>query len=227
MADIKYMVQECAKIGTLVYYMNQSDTAPLSEPGPWGNITNGYCAGLTVRWIRLAYAGKDYVPHGASWDGVDMPYFDGTDWMATAYQNKMKDLSAQGGTTRASRADYTLSLAQMQLGTELREGSESTPATGDRLSRVIAKSYGCYYTSLGGADSSHAIAFRHARPKSGSGPGEFHIFDPNTGHFMWIARAATWAGIIEWYLRTTGYKNDFNTAYLIGRATPPVNYDNA
>lgn len=55
-ADIKYMVQECAKIGTLVYYMNQSNTDPLSEPGPWGTIDGGYCAGLTVRWIRLTYA---------------------------------------------------------------------------------------------------------------------------------------------------------------------------
>jgi len=223
--DIKYLVKECAKIGTLVYYMNQSYTDPLSEeaPGPWGggSISNGYCAGLTVRWIRLTYAGKDFVPGNANWDGVPLRFFNGTDWQATAYQNRLKDYTAGNSTTRLGRTQFTLGLAQMMVG-ELQEGSESMPANGQRLARVIAKSYGNYYTSLGG-NGSHAIAFRHARPKSGSGPGEFHIFDPNVGHFMWNAKGATWPGIIDWYLQGVGYTKDFDKAYFITRATPPVN----
>lgn len=221
-ADIKYMVQECAKIGTLVYYMNQSNTDPLTEPGPWGTIDSGYCAGLTVRWIRLTYAGKDFVPVEMSWGGVPLQYFNGTDWLATVYQNRLRDYGANNTTTRVGRVQFALSQAQMMVG-ELNEGSESAAANGERLARVIAKSYGNYYASLVGPKSSHAIAFRHARPKSGSGPGEFHIFDPNVGHFMWNARGATWPGIIDWYLQSVGYKDKYTKAYLIARATPPVN----
>ena len=221
--DIKYMVQQCAQIGTLVYYMNQSDTDPLSEPGPWGTIDGGYCAGLTVRWIRLSYAGKDFVPVGSTWGGVSMKYFNGTDWQATIYQNRLRDYSGSNTTTRLGRAQFALGLAQMMVG-ELQGGSESMPANGARLSSVIAKSYGSYYTSLGGADGAHAIAFRHARPKSGKGPGEFHIFDPNVGHFMWNAPAVNWPGVIDWYLQSVGYTKDYDKAYFITRATPPVNH---
>jgi hypothetical protein len=135
----------------------------------------------------------------------------------------MRDYDASNDTTRLGRAQFVLGMAQMMVG-ELQEGSESTGATGERLARVIAKSYGNYYTSLGGPKGAHAIAFRHARPKSGSGPGEFHIFDPNVGHLMWNARGATWPGIIDWYLRGTGYSNKYTSAYFITRATPPVNH---
>lgn len=223
-ADIPYMIQECAKIGTLVYHMDQANTAPLSEdaPGPWGagNIADGYCAGLAVRWIRLSYAGKDFLPGDSESGGVPIKYFDGTDWQATAYQNRLNDFAATG-TTRRTRAQYALSVAQMALG-NLNEGSESTGANGQRLSRVIARSYGCYYTALAAEGYGHAIAFRHARPRSGSGPGEFHIFDANVGHFMWTAKGSTWPGIIDWYFKSTGYADEYTKAYFIARATPPV-----
>ena len=221
--DTKHMIQQCAHNGTLVYYMDQSDTAPLAEPGPWGAIQDGYCAGLTVRWIRLTYAGRDFVSGNSNWGGVAMQYFNGTDWQATVYQNKLNTYVGATDTTRPVRTQYALGLAQMMLG-DIQEGSESAPANGARLTRVISKSYGNYYTSLGGPDGNHAIAFRHARPASGKGPGEFHIFDPNYGHFMWNAPASAWPTIIDWYLLTTDYKKDFPSAYFITRATPPVNY---
>jgi hypothetical protein len=224
--DTKYMIQQCAQIGTLVYYMNQSNTAPIAEPGPWGTVQDGYCAGLTVRWIRLTYAGKDFVPVNSHWDDVSMKYFNGTDWQATMYQNQLGNYSNANTTTRLGRCQFALGLAQMMVG-DIQDGSESLPANAQRLSRVIAKSYGNYYTSLGGPDGNHAIAFRHARPKSGSGPGEFHIFDPNYGHFMWSAPAANWPTVIDWYLQSTGYSSDYTSAYFISRATPPVNHGHA
>lgn len=224
--DIKYLAQECAKIGTLVYFMSQSKTAPIAEPGPWGSASVGYCAGLAVRWIRLTYAGKDFVPVSTSWDGVPMRYFNGTDLQATIYQSRLTDYGGGGYTTRLGRAQFALGQAQMMVGS-LQEGSESVGANGERLARVVAKSYGNYYTSLGGPESAHAIAFRHARPKSGGGPGEFHIFDANVGHLMWNAPGANWPGIIDWYLQSLGYKDEFTNAYFITRATPPVNHGHA
>lgn len=216
------MLQEAAQKGVLVYYMSQSLTAPMAEDGPWGDVANGYCAGLSVRWIKLAYAGKDFIPSPASLGDVPIQYFNGTDWQATVYQTMLSNYYAAGNKETISQAAYALSLAQMQLGSELREMAP-VRATGERLSRVVAKSYGCYWVTLKGPKGSHAIALRHARPSSGSGPGELHIFDPNYGHFMWQAKAATWPGIIDWFLGATDYWTKYTSRYLIARVTPPVN----
>lgn len=219
----RMVIKQAAQNGTLVYYMNQSLTAPIQQPGPWGRVQEGYCAGLTVRWMRLAYAGRDYPTVLANFDGVPFQYFNGTDWQATVYQNKMAD--AVDSEELDAYGEYVLKLAQMQLGTELREKSKSRP-TGEKLTRVVKRSYGCYWVHLCG-DGAHAIAFRHARPATGSGPGEFHIFDPNYGHFCWVAPSATWAGIVDWFLEATDYYKDLGDEYLIARATPPVNHGHA
>lgn len=226
MSYIKLVVKEAAQNGTLVYYMNQKSTVPMKQPGPWGNLAGGYCGGLTVRWIRLAYAGRDYPTTQKELEGVPYRCFEGSDWQATVYQNKLDDYVGSSEVDLATQGQYTLALAQMQLGTELREAGNCV-ANGQRLSRVLAKSYGCYWVGLMGATTAHAVAMRHARPSSGSGPGELHIFDPNYGHFMWQARAATWPGIIDWYLGMTDYWKEFTSNYLIARATPPVNHGHA
>lgn len=224
MSYTKMVIKDAARNGTLVYYMNQSFTAPIEQPGPWGRVQGGYCAGLTVRWMRLTYAGRDYPTIPANYDGVPFQYFNGTDWQATVYQNKMSD-ALSGTTNIAAWGEYVLGLAQMQLGTELREQSKSK-VSGEKLTRVVKKSYGCYWVHLCGKNA-HAFALRHARPSSGSGPGEFHIFDPNYGHFCWVAPSATWAGIADWYLEATDYAKTYSSEYLIARATPPINHAHA
>jgi hypothetical protein len=36
----------------------------MTQPGPWGTATTGYCAGLCIYWVSLCYAGKD-LPYNA------------------------------------------------------------------------------------------------------------------------------------------------------------------
>jgi len=227
MYDLDSVVFESAKKGVLVYFMSQWATSPVKPGGKWGDLTGGYCAGLTVRWVRLAYAGRDYKTTGTEAGGVSLNCYNGTDELAATYQAKMRDAAiAKGSAPPTWIAEYTLGLAQMKLGGELREEGYGKP-TGAKLTRVVTRSYGCYWVHLEGPTTSHVLAFRHARPSNGSGPGEFHIFDPNYGHFMWQAPAATWPGIVDWFLTATDYGRTYGDNWLVGRVTPPVNHGHA
>ena len=221
------LLDDAAAMGSLVYQMSQSDTDPLTAPGPWGAIEKGYCAGLVVRWAKLAYAGKDF-PYVPADDSGTLGYFFGTDWQATVYQNKLGDHSrvASPQLDREQRADYVLGLAQMRLARDLRE-SGTGAANGERLTRVASKSYGCYYVSLVGDGAAHAIALRHSKPAAGESFGAIHVFDPNNGHFRWTRSVATWPTILTWFMTHSGYAGDYAKAYMIGRIVPSINHDHA
>lgn len=223
MPSMDVFIGSAAKHGNLVYYMNQSDTAPLNQDGPWGNIGGGYCAGLTVRWLRLTYLGTDFpCEPGFRYLGEKIRYFNGTDWQATAYQNKIFEYSKAASPTAAMRVQYALGLAQMLLAKDLLEDVGTTGATGARLFRILKQSYGGYYVSMRSKTEGHAIGMRHGKPLGGKGPGVLHIFDPNYGHFAWPIASSQWAKIIDSYLYFTGYAKDLGDAYTIGRATPPI-----
>ena len=54
-------IQRGAKAkGVLVYAIDQAQTPPMTQPGPWGDTRHGYCIGLGANWISLAYQGKDF-----------------------------------------------------------------------------------------------------------------------------------------------------------------------
>ena len=227
MFDLDCVVLPAARNGTLVYVMSQWTTSPVQPGGKWGDLTGGYCAGLAVRWIRLAYAGRDYKAVGTEAGGVSLKAYTGTDELAASYQAKVRDTAAlRGSATPTWIAEYILGLAQMKLGGELRAEGTGKP-TGAKLTGVVRRSYGCYWVHLEGPTSSHVFAIRHARPSGGDGPGEFHIFDPNYGHFMWQAPAANWNNIVDWFLVATGYDKAYASNWLVGRVTPPVNHASA
>lgn len=224
MFDKAFVLKRCALEVQLVFYMNQAYAAPCDQPGPWGNIQDGYCAGLAVRWHRLAYAGRNFPTRPGAWGGVPMEIFDGSDWQATVYQNMLLSHTAKGGTTRESRARYVLGLAQMKMDSTLFQLKTGRPRGVD-LANILLRSYGCYYVSLGGPGYGHAIAFRHARPSKGGTTGEFHIFDANIGHLVFATPGSYWAETIDWYFKLTGYDEEYTTESLIGRVTPPINHD--
>src|SRR6478736_9304078 len=65
--------------GCLIFAINQSSTPPMTEDGPWGDVTHGYCLGLSANWISLAYKGSDFPTVG---DVCNNP-----PWQATMAQN--------------------------------------------------------------------------------------------------------------------------------------------
>ncbi len=222
MPDMDSFVGSAARHGHLVYWMNQSLTDPIAQDGPWGNVSDGYCAGLAVRWIRLAYQGTDYKgAPGYVVGGEKVKWFNGTDWQATVYQNKIEMFNNAVHPTAPQRIAYALGLAQMFLASDLQEDANTRP-TGQKLARIVKQSYGCYYVSLRGTEWAHAIAMRHAKPPGAKGPGVFQIFDSNHGHFAWQIKSADWAQIIDSYFYFSGYDKDYRAAYTIGRATPPI-----
>lgn len=226
MFDKAFVLKRCALEGELVYYMNQAYLPPCDEVGPWGDVQEGYCAGLSVRWMRLAYAGRDFPTRSGEWGGVAMDVFQGSDWQATAYQNKLNSFAAAGGTTRESRARYVTGLAQMKLDSNLIQLKTGRPS-GAQLASVLLRSYGCYYVSLGAPDYNHAIALRHARPSKGGTSGELHIFDANVGHLIFATPSSYWAATIDWYFQLTGYGEEYTKENLISRVTPPINHGHA
>lgn len=221
MPSLSWFATNAARDGRLVYYMDQSSTAPLDQPGPWGDIDEGYCASLAVRWIGLAYRGRDFPAEpGYNFDGVSLRWFKGTDYQATIYQNRLNDFFKATNPDRRTRVQYALGLGQTMLGSDLVETSTS-PVTASRLLRIVRQSYGCYYVSLGGPDWGHAIALRHARPPNGKGSGVLHIFDANSGHFAYQMPSAGWDIILDHFLDFGEYNKD-STGYCVARATPPV-----
>ncbi len=51
-------IQQAAKNkGVLVFAIDQTQTPPSTQPGPWGK---GYCMGFAANWIALPYQGKDF-----------------------------------------------------------------------------------------------------------------------------------------------------------------------
>jgi hypothetical protein len=219
--DNIWFATNAAQYGNLVYFMDQRLTDPMASDGPWGDVSGGYCAGLAVRWVRLAYEGRDFEGKpGYNFGGVPVRYFNGTDYQAVLYQNQMRQYSDAVDADLRMRITNALRLAQMVLGAELFE-DRPVAATGTRLTRILKQSYGCYYVSLRATTSGHAIAMRHARPPKG-GPGFLHIFDANAGHFAWQLPVADWPTIIDGYLSCMGYNKDFKERYLIGRAQPPI-----
>jgi hypothetical protein len=222
MADMNWFSGNAAKFGNLVYFMNQSWTDPLAQDGPWGDVSGGYCAGLTVRWIRLAYAGKDFVGKpGWTIGGQAAPWFNGTDYQAVIYQNKLIQYFKATLPSGKLQSQYALGLGQMLLAADLLEEA-SAQVTGAKLYRIAKQSYGCFYIGLAGQKGAHALALRHARPPSGKGPGVLHIFDANYGHFAWQVASSSWTQILDSYLHYSGYGKKYSTYYVIGRATPPI-----
>jgi hypothetical protein len=217
-----WFIETAAKHGNLVYYMSQAGTAPMTEDGPWGDATKGYCAGLCVRWIRLCYQDQDFAAVGGyNYGGVPVKFFNGTEWQAVQYQNKLRQYFMAVQPDPMTEAQYALGLGQMFLASELREQGAG-PATGTKLCRILKQSYGCYLVSLRGERTGHAIAMRHARPPNGKGPGVLHVFDPNCGHFAWQLPAAQWPTILDGFLSCNGYNKDYKKTYVIGRASPPL-----
>ena len=122
MPDRIWFATNAAQYGNLVYFMNQSITDPIAMDGPWGDVSGGYCAGLAVRWIRLAYEGRDFEGQpGYNFGGVQVRFFSGTDYQAVLYQNKIAQFAQAVETDVRMRATYALGLAQMLLTAELVE----------------------------------------------------------------------------------------------------------
>jgi hypothetical protein len=164
------------KQGLLVYAMDQGQTPVLLDvdpgpadepaPGPWGIVTNGFCVGLTMRWIGLRYRGQDY-----PFDAKTL-VADGEFWEATRDQN-----IARGSTGPwPARLQTVVGQYGVPVDTVL-SVKKNEPISARLVMQTIAGRNGFYYFELRGESGAHAFGIEWR-------PGGVHFFDSNEGHFL-------------------------------------------
>jgi hypothetical protein len=184
--------------GYLVYAMDQAQTAPMTQPGPWGAAYDGYCQGMAVRWIALRLAGSDF-PFDA---GTQV--YEATDWKATAIQTIYQNQDKSGELEhwqKATHAHYLSVSDGLQL-------SRNNRASGAFVNLLMTRSTGCYGISLKGQGVGHAIAAQNEDGKT------FRLFDANYGHFS-APSADIFKQFLDWYFEATGYDQRFSRQTFI------------
>ena len=199
-------LQNAAKAkGTLVFAMNQAQTPAMTEPGPWGTSTDGYCIGLAATWISWQYQGKNF-----PFDGTKA--CDNPPWQSTMAQ------TLSDTTNAAKWLDYWTAASgpfQMTLSDGLK-ATRATMLTGAFIRSIAAKAYGCYGITVTGTGGTHAVAVRHAKDN------RFHFFDANNGHFV-VRDHTMIAAFLDKYWQDSGYAANFleSTAAIVG-IRPPI-----
>ena len=172
--------------GQLVFAMRQSQTPAMTEYGPWGTSTDGYCIGLAATWISFCYEGKAFPVDGSK-------ICHNPPWTATLAQTLSDKTSA------TDWLDYwkaATSPFQMRLSDGLR-AKRNTPFTGVFVHSIVTKAYGCYGITITGKAGAHALAMRHARDN------RMHFFDSNFGHFS-VANHTRLKDLLDWFWKASG-----------------------
>jgi hypothetical protein len=191
--------------GQLVFAMRQSQTPAMTQPGPWGTSTDGYCIGLAATWIALQYQGKAF-PTDAS------KVCDNPPWRSTLSQ------TLSDTTNAAKWLDYwtaATSPFQLRLSDGLR-AKRDTMLTGNFIHSIVTQAYGCYGITVSGTGGVHALAMRHGRDN------RMHFFDANFGHFA-VKDHTQLKAFLDWFWQASGYANNFleSTAAITG-VRPPI-----
>jgi hypothetical protein len=198
-------IQQGAKTkGVLVYAIDQAQTAPLTQPGPWGSAYDGDCIGLSANWVALAYQGKDF--------SFSAQVCDDPPWQATMAQTLSDDSGASTFTGRWKAAVTPFACTADGLAAE-RKGAPSAAF----LCQVVFRAYGCYGITLERPSGAHAVVMRNGRD------GRLHLFDPNYFHVA-IRKPCDFQDFVGWWLAQTGYDKRYTVAsYVIG-IRPPINH---
>ncbi|WP_426957926.1 hypothetical protein [Muricoccus radiodurans] len=198
-------LQNTAKTrGQLVFAMRQSQTPAMTQPGPWGTSTDGYCIGLAATWISWCYAGKTF-PVDAS------KVCDNPPWQSTMSQTLSDAMNA------AVWTDFWVAATkpfQMGLSDGLRARRETKPSA-SFIHSIVTQAYGCYGVTLQRSGGAHAIALRHGRDN------RMHVFDANQGHFA-VRDHTLLKPFLRWYFEKTGYGDRYDKGHGVVGVRPPI-----
>jgi hypothetical protein len=198
-------IQKAAKAqGVLVYAINQKQTVPRTQPGPWGAIQKGYCLGLCCNWVALAYQGKDFAY--AQQVCEDAP------WQATMAQNIDQDAPEGDWIDDWKIGTGVFNCAVSGLKAE-RRGRPSAAF----ICQVVFRAYGCYGITLVREESTHVIAMRNGRD------GRLHLFDGNYFHVA-LKDPCAFQSFVDWYLTETGYDQRYTVLTGVTGIRPPINH---
>jgi hypothetical protein len=174
---------------------------------------NGYCVGLTMRWIALRYRGKDYEYDAKKREGLK------ADYQALRSQHMSR------GTLGGVLARVEAVLGYFGIWTNRgRYYSTPMPVSADMLANATFAGDGLYYIEMRGkkpvdgklADCAHAVAIQRE-----GGGAVFRFFDSNEGHFV-IKGPARFKTFMAWFLDATPYKRRYLTGTWIVGVNAPV-----
>ncbi len=192
--------------GVLVYAIDQAQTPPMTQPGPWGATHEGYCAGLAANWISLAYQGKDF-PFASQ-------VCDNPPWQATMAQ------------TIDENAGFTDWVNEWKVVTQpfactvstLRAERPHTPSAAF-ICQVVFNAYGCYGVTMRRPGGGHTVVMRNGRD------GRLHLFDPNYFHVA-VKGPDAFQDFVSWWLQQTGYGTRYTERTGVIGIKPPINHTN-
>jgi Yersinia/Haemophilus virulence surface antigen len=196
--------KEAKTKGNLVFAMDQAQTPVMTQPGPWGTSTDGFCLGLAAQWMFYCYQKKTFPVDGSQ-------VCESPPWQSTLSQS-LAAVSVNKGWVdfwTASAAPF-----QMTVSDGLR-ATRNTPPTAAFLHSIVIMAYGCYGVTLQAADGSHAIALRHAPDN------RMHLFDANYGHFS-VRDHTLLKPFLAWYLKKSGYDTEYGESTHILGVRPPI-----
>jgi hypothetical protein len=211
--------------GELVYYFNQADSPAVTQPGPWGAIwsTDGYCAGLALKWISLRALNDDlpYDPATLMADSLGH-------WEATKLHNMDIDLAATndpvvfGQTLHAdpridrlrkfekAYGDNKLNILRNVYGMQFQTRTPISGTGAISTARLVAQAQreaGFYIIGMWG-NGGHTIAMQSS-PTSDT----YRLFDANTGHFR-ISGLARFNEFLAQFVAKMGYIADLRNIWV-------------
>lgn len=209
MKDFKWEdLQETAlKRGQLVYAFDQE--RPVEARG-YTVPDNGYCVGLTLRWIALRFAGKDYEYNAKGHLGLRADF--------EALRSQYKSRQTPGGPFARAAAV----LRDFGISTNPGRSAQLPGAvSADMLINATRAHDGLYYIEMRGKDETgkeHAHALAIQRDSHGAG---YRFFDSNEGHFV-LKDTAHFKTFLIWFLKSTPYKGEYLTGTWIVGVNPPA-----
>ena len=178
---------EARQKGELEYSFDQSESAVMTQPGPWGEAYSGYCAGLAMKWIALRLEDEDYEFDVKSRKLGDLPH-----WHATRDQNVYED------------ADYDTALAAYGLKTGAKTFHRIGGPNAGGLRQIAEAQAGCYLIRLRRDGGGHAVAMQ-----SDMGRKVFRFFDANYGHFV-LKSALRFQIFLNDFLHRSNYQTRYS-----------------
>jgi hypothetical protein len=171
---------------------------------------NGYCVGITMRWIELRFRGKDYEYDATKREALKSDY--------QALRIQYKSRNTPGGVL--ARLEAVLGYFGIQTN---RGRYMTTPraVSADMLVNATFAGDGLYYIEMRGKDKkgnehAHALAIQ----REGNG-GVYRFFDSNEGHFM-LKGADCFKAFLTWFLDATPYKGEYLMGTWIVGVNPPA-----
>src|SRR5579871_3150352 len=193
----------------LVYAIDQAQTPPMTQPGPWGSTQHGYCAGLAANWIALAYRGQDYP--------FSNQVCENPPWQSTRAQNIYQDTVCTDWVLewKVLAGDFQCSIGH--------HVAHAAAPTADFICSVVFRSYGCFGVSFARGPEppknpeagGHCIAMRNGRD------GRLHLFDPNYFHVV-MHNPDHFRHFVAWWLKETGYHKRYPLLTGVAGIRPPI-----